>query len=123
MNPIDLIVTVCAVLSPTTCEETHLVFSSSASLRQCAMAAPPYIAQWVGEHPKWTAVKWRCEYPHTQRQGGYRRSRVGGLITRAGATRQGLLGAVLQVLVGNRKHRIRLDLDIPHEALPLIRDS
>ena len=28
------------------------------------MAAPPYIAQWVGEHPKWMAVKWRCEYPH-----------------------------------------------------------
>jgi len=18
----------------------------------------------VGEHPKWNAVKWRCEYPH-----------------------------------------------------------
>jgi hypothetical protein len=29
------------------------------------MAAPPYIAQWVGDHPKWTAVKWRCEYPHS----------------------------------------------------------
>jgi hypothetical protein len=28
------------------------------------MSAPPYIAQWIGEHPKWTAVKWRCEYPH-----------------------------------------------------------
>jgi hypothetical protein len=30
------------------------------------MAAQPYIAQWVGEHPKWTAIKWRCEYPHTR---------------------------------------------------------
>jgi hypothetical protein len=29
------------------------------------MGAPPYIAQWVGEHPKWNAVKWRCEYPHS----------------------------------------------------------
>jgi hypothetical protein len=27
------------------------------------MAAPPYIARWVGEHPNWTAVKWHCEYP------------------------------------------------------------
>jgi hypothetical protein len=27
------------------------------------MAAQPYIAQWVSEHPKWTAVKWRCEFP------------------------------------------------------------
>lgn len=61
MNPVDLIVTVCAVLSPSQCEDTHLAFGGS--LRQCAMAAPPYIAQWVGEHPKWTAVKWRCEYP------------------------------------------------------------
>ena len=64
MNPIDLIVTVCAVLSPTTCEETHLVFSGGGSLRQCVMGAPPYIAQWIGEHPKWNAVRWRCEYQH-----------------------------------------------------------
>jgi hypothetical protein len=63
MSPIDLIVTVCAVLSPTTCEETRLAFSSGGSLRQCVMAAPPYVAQWVGEHPKWNAVRWRCEYP------------------------------------------------------------
>jgi hypothetical protein len=64
MNAIDLIVTVCAVLSPATCEETHLMFSGAASLRQCAMGAPPYVAQWVGEHPKWSVVRWRCEYPH-----------------------------------------------------------
>ena len=48
MNPIDLVVTVCAVLSPATCEEQHLVFNYSGSPRQCVMAAPPYIAQWVG---------------------------------------------------------------------------
>ncbi len=28
MNAIDLIMTVCAVLSPTICEERHLVFTS-----------------------------------------------------------------------------------------------
>jgi hypothetical protein len=66
MNAIDLIVTVCAVLSPATCEERHLVFSSDVSLRQCVMAAQPYIAQWAGEHPKWTTVRWRCEYPHAK---------------------------------------------------------
>jgi hypothetical protein len=27
------------------------------------MAAPPYIAQWIDEHPKWMAVRWHCEYP------------------------------------------------------------
>jgi hypothetical protein len=64
MNSIDLVVTVCAVLSPATCEEQHLVFNYGGSPAQCVMAAPPYIAQWVGEHPKWHAVRWRCEYPH-----------------------------------------------------------
>ena len=66
MNLIDLIVTVCAVMSPASCEEKHLIFDWQGSLRQCAMAAPPYIAQWIGEHPNYTAVKWRCEYPHTR---------------------------------------------------------
>jgi hypothetical protein len=66
MDTINLIITVCAVLSPASCEEKSLPFSASFSLQQCAMAAPPYIAQWVGEHPNWTAVKWRCEYPHSR---------------------------------------------------------
>lgn len=65
MDTISLIITVCAVLSPTRCEEKSLSFAATFSPRQCAMAAPPYIAQWIGEHPQWTAVKWRCEYPHT----------------------------------------------------------
>jgi len=73
MNLIDLIVTVCAVMSPASCEEKHLIFDWQGSLRQCAMAAPPYIAQWIGEHPNYTAVKWRCEYPHTRE-----RADVGG---------------------------------------------
>jgi hypothetical protein len=66
MDVIDLVITVCAVLSPNMCEERHLTFSADFSLRQCVMAAPPYIAQWIGEHPKWTAVKWRCENPHAR---------------------------------------------------------
>ena len=65
MNHIDLIVTVCAVLSPTTCEERHLVFASQVPLKQCVMAAQPYIAKWIDEHPKWNAVRWRCEYPRS----------------------------------------------------------
>jgi hypothetical protein len=64
MDAINLVLTVCAVSSPTTCEEQRLILSWEGSLAQCTMAAQPYIAQWVGEHPKWTAVKWHCEYPH-----------------------------------------------------------
>ena len=79
MTPIDLIVTVCAVLSPATCEETHLVFSSNVSLRQCVMAAPPYIAQWVGEHPKWTASQMALRISAHARQGGCRQGSSGEL--------------------------------------------
>jgi hypothetical protein len=32
------------------------------SLNQCVMNAQPYIAQWINEHPKWVAVRWRCDY-------------------------------------------------------------
>jgi hypothetical protein len=63
MGLIELVVTVCTIAQPTACQDEHLQFAGSASLRQCTMAAPPYIAQWIGEHPKWHAVRWHCEYP------------------------------------------------------------
>lgn len=63
MGLIELIVTVCAVAQPSQCEDQHLQFAATMSPAQCAMAAPPYIAQWIGEHPKWQALKWRCDYP------------------------------------------------------------
>jgi hypothetical protein len=66
MGLIELILTVCAVANPAQCEDQHLQFASGISTHQCVMAAPPYIAQWIGEHPKWSAVRWRCEYPHRQ---------------------------------------------------------
>jgi hypothetical protein len=99
MNPIDLIVTVCAVLSPATCQETHLVFSGSASLQQCVMGAQPYIAQWVGEHPKWNAVRWRCEYPHSHDKADARGATSAGRWRFEAAAR--LPVAVLQVFVGD----------------------
>ena len=72
MNPIDLVVTVCAILSPATCEEQHLVFNFGGSPAQCSMAAPPYIAQWIGDHPKWQALR----IPAHARQGVSRYSRL-----------------------------------------------
>ena len=63
MGLLELVITVCAVAHPTLCEDQHLGYASGGTLQQCAMAAPPYIAQWIGEHPKWMAVRWHCEYP------------------------------------------------------------
>jgi hypothetical protein len=63
MGIVEVIVTVCAIAQPNMCEDKHLQFTSAGSLQQCVMAAPPYIAQWINEHPKWVAVRWRCDQP------------------------------------------------------------
>jgi len=64
MSFIQLVITVCTIANPTHCEARHLEFASAGSLLQCVNAAPPYIARWIGYHPKWRAVRWTCEYPH-----------------------------------------------------------
>ncbi|HZD27636.1 MAG TPA: hypothetical protein VE251_02950 [Xanthobacteraceae bacterium] len=61
MALIELVVTVCALALPSQCEEQHLSFSAGMSLNQCVMNAQPYIARWINEHPKWVAVRWRCD--------------------------------------------------------------
>ena len=60
---IEIILTVCAIANPTYCEDKYLQFAWEGSLSQCMMGAQPYIAQWIGNHPQWTATKWTCEYP------------------------------------------------------------
>jgi hypothetical protein len=67
MGLIELIITVCAVSQPAQCEERHIQFASSMSPAQCMMTAPPYIAQWISEHPKWIATRWRCEHPSREK--------------------------------------------------------
>ena len=48
---IELILTVCALNAPDQCEERRLQIVSQGSLMQCMMQAPPYVAEWSGEHP------------------------------------------------------------------------
>jgi hypothetical protein len=62
MGFVELIVTVCALSLPSQCEDQHFSFPANMSLHQCVMNAQPYIAQWINEHPKWVAVRWRCDY-------------------------------------------------------------
>ncbi len=46
------------------CEETKLAFvDQGESLMQCAMSAPPTIAEWVNHHPTHFVARWRCGYP------------------------------------------------------------
>ena len=58
-----LIMTVCSLSSPERCDEARMQFTADETIMQCMMQAPPYIAQWAGEHPNSLVRKWRCAYP------------------------------------------------------------
>jgi hypothetical protein len=63
MNLVDLIVTVCLLSQPQSCNDRHLLFESQGSLRSCMFQAQFYLARWAGEHPGLKIVRWRCAWP------------------------------------------------------------
>ncbi len=63
MNLLVLVITVCSLTNPSLCQTINLQFFSDGSLGQCMLNAPPHIAQWVGDHPDWQAVRWHCANP------------------------------------------------------------
>jgi hypothetical protein len=65
---IEIILTVCAIAHPDNCEEKYLQFAFDGSPEQCMMAAQPYIAQWIGQHPAWVTRKWSCGYPGAKKR-------------------------------------------------------
>lgn len=68
MGLIELILTVCSLSHPGQCDDRHLQFASQESLKACMFNAPPYMAQWIGDHPDLRIVKWRCAYPGKEQE-------------------------------------------------------
>lgn len=66
MDFIEIVFLACALARPDHCEDKRLQFAWRGSLRQCVMAAQPYLAQWIGEHPQWTIKEYHCEYPRAR---------------------------------------------------------
>jgi hypothetical protein len=60
---IQIVMMVCRLGQPDLCEEQRFQFAWQGSVQQCAMAAQPYIAQWIGEHSQWTVRNYHCERP------------------------------------------------------------
>ena len=63
---IEIVMLVCVIAHPDQCEDKHLQFAWQGSLKQCVMAAQPYMAKWIGDHPQWVIKSYRCEYPGKQ---------------------------------------------------------
>ncbi len=51
MGFVELILTVCTLTEPASCEERRLSFIDEGSLMQCMTQAPPAIAEWADSHP------------------------------------------------------------------------
>jgi hypothetical protein len=66
MGLIELILTVCTLTQPASCEERRLSLVDEGSLMQCMTQAQPVIAEWAGTHPGRQVVKWRCSYPGSE---------------------------------------------------------
>jgi hypothetical protein len=66
MDLVELILTVCTLAHPASCEERRLSLVDEASLMQCMTQAPPVIAEWAGSHPGRQVVRWRCRYPGSE---------------------------------------------------------
>lgn len=67
MNFVELVLTVCALAQPATCDERRMMFSSeTGSTRGCMLQAMPFIAKWSGEHPSVQVTRWRCVRPGSE---------------------------------------------------------
>lgn len=57
---ITIILSACMVADPNVCKDYRLPLDGDMSTQQCAMAAPPYFAQWAEDHPAWQIKRWKC---------------------------------------------------------------
>jgi hypothetical protein len=55
-----IVVSVCLISDPTICRDERISLVTNVSPHRCLMSAPPFVAQWNGEHPDWRVVRWRC---------------------------------------------------------------
>jgi len=58
---LSIILSACLVANPQECRDFKIPLDTSADTLHCAMAAPPYFAQWADEHPAWQIRRWKCQ--------------------------------------------------------------
>ena len=58
MDPISLTLTVCLMAAPDRCETREAALFEIVTA--CLMAAQSEAARWLGDHPAYRLVAWRC---------------------------------------------------------------
>ena len=57
---LSMILMACLMNDPSVCKEYKVPLSEAMDANQCAMYAPPFVAQWAGEHPGLLVTRWSC---------------------------------------------------------------
>jgi hypothetical protein len=57
---IAIIISACLLSDPGVCRDETIPLSHEVSAVRCVMTAPPHVAKWSEEHPRWRVVRWRC---------------------------------------------------------------
>ncbi len=60
----EIVLYVCLLADPKQCKEERLPqLIASQNPAACATISTPYMAQWMGEHPGWKLIRWKCDRP------------------------------------------------------------
>ena len=58
---IELVVAVCLIDQPERCKDVHLNFAAeNVTPQQCMQYGQMEMAKWIGDHPGYRIMKWRC---------------------------------------------------------------
>jgi hypothetical protein len=58
---IEIVMSVCALISPFNCREHHMSFEGEqVSLQECLLYGQFEMAKWSNENPNWRIARWRC---------------------------------------------------------------
>ncbi|WP_407524516.1 hypothetical protein [Methylobacterium oryzisoli] len=66
MTGFFLYFTACLAASPDTCELRRLLLDVEEP-RLCLRIAQPQLARWIGSHPEYRVIEWRCGAPPRDR--------------------------------------------------------
>jgi hypothetical protein len=58
---LTIVLSACLISNPGQCRDFKIPLDVDMDTKECAMAAPPYFAKWVEEHPAWQVRRWKCQ--------------------------------------------------------------
>lgn len=57
---LTIVISACLLSDPNVCKEYKLPLDGDMDTTQCAMFAPPFLANWSNDHPQWQVKRWVC---------------------------------------------------------------